>query len=74
MMNEKGIKMGFEKIVLNEVAKVLNTDDKASFTNGTLFVECSVPDAVKIETALLKELRCGIILSRVGAESAYDFV
>jgi hypothetical protein len=66
--------MGFEKDVLVEVAKVLKSDNKAGFTNGTLFVECSVSEAVKLETALLKKLRCGIILSRVGAESAYDFV
>ena len=66
--------MGFEKTVLVEVAKVLKEDRKASFTNGTLFVECSVEQAVKIETALLKKVNCGIILSRVGAESAYDFV
>ena len=66
--------MGFEKTVLVEVAKVLKEDRKASFTNGTLFVECSVEQAVKIETALLKKVNCGIILSRVGDESAYDFV
>lgn len=66
--------MGFEKTVLVEVAKVLKSDNKAGFTNGTLFVECSVPEAVKIETALLKKVNCGIILSRVGSESAYDFV
>jgi hypothetical protein len=66
--------MGFEKVVLAEVAKVVKADNKASFTNGTLFVECSVPEAVKIETALLKIVNCGIILSRVGDESAYDFV
>jgi len=66
--------MGFEKVVLAEVATVLGTTKAASFTNGTLFVECSVPDAVKIETALLNVVNCGIILSRVGDESAYDFV
>jgi hypothetical protein len=66
--------MGFEKIVLAEVAKVIKSADKASFTNGTLFIECSIPEAVKVETALLKIVNCGIILSRVGDESAYDFV
>jgi hypothetical protein len=65
--------MGFEKTVLVEVAKIV-ADKKASFTNGTLFVECSIEEAVKIETALLKNVKCGIILSRVGDESAYDFV
>ena len=63
----------FENTVLNEVKKVLG-DVKASFTCGCLFVECSVEQAVKLETALLKKMKCGIILSRVGAESAYDFI
>ena len=66
--------MGFEKTVLVEVANVLKEDRKASFTNGTLFVECSIADAVKIETALLKIVNCGVMLSRVGEETAYDFV
>lgn len=74
MMMRKGTEMGFEKTVLVEVAKVLKEDRKASFTNGTLFVECSIADAVKIETALLKVVNCGICLSRVGEETAYDFV
>jgi hypothetical protein len=46
----------------------------ASFTGGSLFVECTVPQAVRLETALLATMGCGIILSRVGDESAYDFV
>ena len=66
--------MGFEKVVLAEVAKVMKSDRTASFTNGTLFVECSVSEAVKIETALLKIVNCGVMLSRVGEETAYDFV
>lgn len=66
--------MGFEKVVLNEVVEVLGEDVNASFTCGTLFVECSTRDAVRLETALLEKLSCGIILSRVGNESSYDFV
>ena len=65
--------MGFEKRVLNVVAKVVG-EGKAAFTNGTLFVECTIPEAVRIESALLEYVDCGIILSRVGDESAYDFV
>lgn len=66
--------MAFEKVVLAEVAKVLKEEGKASFTCGTLFVECTPKEAVKIETALLKIVNCGIILSRVGEEASYDFV
>ena len=65
--------MGFEKKVLEVVEDTLG-NVPASFTNGTLFVECSVPEAVLLETTLLKELSCGIILSRVGIESSFDFV
>jgi hypothetical protein len=68
------MKMAFEKMVLDVVATVLKSDNQAEFTSGTLFVECSVKEAIKIETALLKKVNCGIILSRVGSESAYDFV
>ena len=65
--------MGFEKRVLLNVVATLGPVP-ASFTNGTLFVECTVPEAVRLETQLLKTMQCGIILSRVGNESAYDFV
>lgn len=67
--------MSFEKKVLSVVSKVLAANSfEANFVNGTLFVNCTVPEAVKIETALLKVVNCGIILSRVGEESAFDFV
>lgn len=68
--------MSFEKRVLTVVRKVLRElpSYEANFVNGSLFVACSVKEAVKLETALLKELRCGIVLSRVGDESAFDFV
>lgn len=65
--------MSFEKRVLLNVVATLGPVP-ASFTNGSLFVECSVPDAIKLETALLRTLNCGIILSRAGSESAFDFV
>ena len=68
--------MGFEKKVLNTVREVFSdvAEYSAEFVNGSLFVACSVADAVRLETALLKEVRCGIILSRVGDESSFDFV
>lgn len=65
--------MAFEKTVLALVSKLLG-GVPAVFTCGSLFVKCSVEEAVKLETYLLKEMRCGIILSRVGNESAFDFV
>lgn len=65
--------MSFEKRVLSVVKSVLG-DVPAAFTCGSLFVECTVKEAVQLETRLLKTLTCGIILSRVGNESSYDFV
>lgn len=65
--------MGFEKRVLEVVESTLG-EKVAAFFYGTMFVDCTVAEAVKLETALLKELRCGIILSRVGNESSFDFV
>lgn len=66
--------MGFEKVVLAEVSKVMGSEKTAAFFQGTLFVDCTVSEAVKLETALLKIVNCGIILSRVGNESSFDFV
>lgn len=73
MESKKELKMSFEKTVLGVVAKTLG-NVPASFTYGSLFVECSVPEAVQLETVLLEQLRCGIILSRAGSESSFDFV
>ena len=66
--------MGFEKVVLDEVAKVMKSDTTAEFTDGTLFVRCTVEEAIQIETALLGKFKCGILLNRCGDESAFDFV
>lgn len=65
--------MGFEKKVLAVVEKTLG-NVPAAFTCGSLFVECSIPEAIRLETELLCEMKCGIIISRVGSETAYDFV
>ena len=40
----------------------------------TLFVTCSPKIAAKIETNLIEQLKCGVIVSRVGPEFAFDFV
>ena len=60
-----------------EIAEsVLNRKGDAYLFNGTLFAMCSVREAVQIESALLRECGCGIILSRnlkIG-ESSFDFV
>ena len=63
----------FESKVL-EIVKSTASVDFAEFFSGTLFVKCSVPEAVRLETAFIKALGAGVILSRVGDESAFDFV
>jgi hypothetical protein len=66
--------MSFEKRVLGVVESTLG-EVYAGFYNGTLFVLCEVAQAVKLETALLEQLKCGIILSRTSPhESSFDFV
>ena len=70
--------MAFEKRVLDQVRKVMNKSETATwgaeFKFGTMFVECTARDAAKIETKLNDYLNCGIIVSRVGDEFAFDFV
>lgn len=51
-----------------------NEYHRTEWHNGTLFVECSIAEAVSVETMLLKRKVGGIIMSRIGDESAYDFV
>ena len=66
--------MGFETVVLNKVSKVLKSSNQASFTNGTLFVQASEPDARRVFSMLCKEYDFKDSPSKVGDEFAYDFV
>ena len=47
--------MGFEKVVLDKVAKILKSDNQASFFYGTLSVVCNENEARKIYHRLTKE-------------------
>jgi hypothetical protein len=70
----KGNQMGFEKIVLDKVAKVLGQDRQAYFKNGTLFVCAAEPDARRVFSVLFKDYNQRVRPSRVGDdEFAYDF-
>lgn len=64
--------MGFETVVLDRVANLLGSDNKAEFTCGTLFVDCTAEEAAKIETSLNKITK--VIVSKTPAEFAFDFV
>lgn len=66
--------MGFEKVVLDKVAKVLKEERKACFFNGSLFVECTAKDAARVETALIELTQGGVIVSSFKQEFVYDFV
>jgi hypothetical protein len=68
--------MGFEKVVLDKVAKAIKEDRKASFTCGTLFVECNEGQARSVFHMLSKYLGVGRVQvsGPVTGEYAFDFV
>lgn len=41
--------MGFEKVVLDKVEDVLGTDNLAYFAYGTLAVECSAKERLRLK-------------------------
>jgi hypothetical protein len=66
--------MGFEKVVLDKVAKVIKQDRQACFRNGTLFVYASASDASRVFSRLYRDYNGKITVSWVGQdEFAYDF-
>lgn len=65
--------MNFESRVLDVVAKVIPVGQYAGFTSGTLFVECTPREASKLESALIQALACGVIVSSIEGEFAFDF-
>jgi hypothetical protein len=70
--------MGFESIVLNQVADTLTQDDLAEFYNGTLFVgSIDEKEARKVFHMLSKNYGTGTVqVSPIGntGEYAFDFV
>ena len=66
--------MGFEAKVLDIVDSVIPVVVYSRFFNGTLFVECTAREAAKLESAFIEALPCGVIVSSVEGEFAFDFV
>ena len=66
--------MGFETKVLSIVADILEDDRSADLYSGSMFVDCTASQAAEIETTLLEVLSCGIIVSPLRDEFAFDFV
>ena len=65
----------FEEKVLALAAVVFPKEVELSFVSGTLFAEgCEVSDAVRMESAVLALFPVGVILSRFGNTSSFDFV
>ena len=76
MSNAKEQRMNFETRVINTVAPILDSGERAEFCSGTLFVTCDEERAYSIFRTL-----CGqfggfnqVRISQCGAEYAYDFV
>ena len=66
--------MGFEKTVLDKVAKVIEQDRQAYFVNGTLFVRASEPLARRVFAMLFKDYNGRVQVSvAMHGEFAYDF-
>jgi hypothetical protein len=66
--------MGFETVVLHQVAEVIQAERKACFFNGSLFVECDADNAAKVLELLKETTNCNIQQSQAGGEYVYDFV
>ena len=66
--------MSFEKVVLDKVAKVLNTNNQAYFAYGTLFVQAPEREARRVFSMLCKDYDFKVKPSKVGEEFAYDFI
>jgi hypothetical protein len=67
--------MGFEAVVLNKVANVLDDEHKAAFEYGTLFVNCTEEEARKVFHKLSKDYGLGKVkITKTPAEYAFDFV
>ena len=65
--------MGFEKVVLDKVAKVLKQHRQAYFAYGTLFVQAEEREARRVFSMLCKDYNFKVKPSKVGDEFAYDF-
>jgi hypothetical protein len=67
--------MGFEKVTLLKVEKILGESRKACFFNGTMFVECDEVKARSIFHALTREHGLGKVqINYAAGEYIYDFV
>ena len=62
----------FAALATEAAATIVDRED-VNFYGGSMFVFCDSKQAAKIETALIDVLKCGVIVSKVGSEFAFDF-
>lgn len=66
--------MGFETVVLENVAEVLERDNAASFAYGTMFVDCTAREAAQLETMFNELMGASVIVTPGATEYSFDFV
>ena len=64
--------MGFEKIVLDKVEKILKTDNLACFFCGSLSVVCTEAEARKIFHRLSKDYGVGKV--QISKDGSYGYI
>ena len=64
--------MGFETVVLDKVAKVLKSDNAASFFCGSLSVICTEAEARKVFHKLSKDYGMGKV--QISRDGSYGFI
>ena len=64
--------MGFEKVVLDKVAKVLKNDNAASFFCGSLSLICTEDEARKVFHKLSKDYGVGQV--QISKDGSYGYI
>ena len=64
--------MGFEKIVLDKVAKIVKSEDLACFFCGSLSVVCTEDEARKIFHKLSKDYGVGKV--QISKDGSYGYI
>jgi|SaaInl5LU_22_DNA_1037371.scaffolds.fasta_scaffold94990_2 hypothetical protein len=62
-----------EAAIVSRANEVLSRKGLTQFFSGTLFATCSAREAAKIETMLIDEYKCGVIVSPMRGTDEYAF-
>lgn len=55
------------------VASTVVSEEQVVFYAGSMFVKCTTLQSAKIKGQLIEAMKCGVSVSRVGPEYAFDF-